>query len=138
MCLILSVTARLCSWFNAKLLLWNRFIAPVTTDISYVSEQQRWARSSLLSLQSTALHPSFTGTLHGQSFDYACRPLTNRRGAIKVDNLQATRWLIKGRQAQAKACSCRVPVRDIAAYRAASFWRLRLRFLNLHPRSFEY
>ena len=51
-----------------------------------------------------------TGTLHGQPFACACRPLTNCRAARNVDNLQATWWLVNGRQAQAKACSCRGPV----------------------------
>ena len=32
-----------------------------------------------------------TGTLHGQPFACACRPLTNRRTALKVDNLQIDR-----------------------------------------------
>ena len=32
-----------------------------------------------------------TGTLHGQSFACACRPLTNCRAVPKVDNLQAAR-----------------------------------------------
>ena len=52
----------------------------------------------------------FTVPLHGQPFACACRPLTNRKAASKVDNFQAASWLVNGRQAQAKGCSCRGPV----------------------------
>ena len=34
---------------------------------------------------------TLTGTLHGQCFACACRPLTNRRAALMVDNFQADR-----------------------------------------------
>ena len=51
-----------------------------------------------------------TGTLCGQSFACACRPLTNRGAVPKFDKLQAAQWLVNGRQAQAKYCSCRGPV----------------------------
>ena len=53
--------------------------------------------------------------IHGQSIVCAYHPLTNHRTAPKVDYLQATRWLVNGRQAQAKACSCRRPVNDSAS-----------------------
>ena len=66
-----------------------------------------------------------TGTLHGQSFACTCHLLTNRRVAPNVDNLQAARWLVNGRQAQAKACSCRVLVTDTWAKVAYTCYTLK-------------
>ena len=68
------------------------------------------------------------GTLQGQSFACACRPLTNCRAAPKVANLQAARWLVNGRQAQAKGCPYRVPV----VLRYALHWLYIKLVLNTH------
>ena len=54
--------------------------------------------------------PLLTCPVQGQPFACACRPLANREAAPKVDNLQAARWLVNGRQAWAKGCPCRGPV----------------------------
>ena len=66
--------------------------------------------SLIICNQSRSRKMLLTGTLHGQPFTCACRLLTNRRAAPKVDNLQEARGLFNGRQAQEKGCLRRGPV----------------------------
>ena len=86
--------------------------------------------SKLLSISLRFHLFQLTGTLHGHSFACACRPLTNRRAAPKVANFQAAQCLVNGRQAQAKACMCRWPVRrNSALYHMLSILLVLLLFL---------
>ena len=45
-----------------------------------------------------------TGTLHGQLFACACRPLTNHRAPWMLSTFGAALRLVNGQQAQAKSC----------------------------------
>ena len=73
-----------------------------------------------------------TGTLHEQSFACACRPLTNCKVAREVVNLHAARGLVNGRQTQANACPCRVPVPSFS-----KFFKLNGKFRSKNARAIE-